>query len=97
MEVFVLILFVPCDDYYGHYTYVENLNGVYSSFEEAKLVVDKMVIENENENPNWPYDGGEYYNFLRIIKMTLGDQKKEIVYDSSTFMLDATIHNEKQR
>uniref|UniRef100_A0A6C0ICN2 Uncharacterized protein n=1 Tax=viral metagenome TaxID=1070528 RepID=A0A6C0ICN2_9ZZZZ len=93
MEVFVLILFVTCDDHYGHYTYVEDLKGVYGTFEEAKMEADKMVVE--NANTGWPYNGDKYHDFLRIIKMTLGDKKKEIVFDSSTFELDAPIYNEK--
>jgi hypothetical protein len=74
MEVFVLILFVPCITVDDDYTYVEDLKGVYGTFEEAKLVVNKMV--NESVENGSPYNGGEYHDFLRIIKMTLGDQKK---------------------
>ena len=99
MEVFVLIVFVPvrCDAGYNNYTYVEDLTCVYGTFEEAKFEADKMV--DEKANTNSPYDGGEYHDFLRIIKMTFGDKKKEIVFDSRTFELhdDATIYNEKHR
>ena len=93
MEVFVLILFVPCDDDRYHYTYIEDLKGVYGTFEEAKMEADKMVVE----NTGWPYNGDKYHDFIRIIKMTLGDQKKEIVFDSCTFELDAPIYNETRR
>ena len=97
MEVFVLINYLLCGDnwnydlpeYYTNYLYMEDLNCVYTTFEEAKIEADKMICDDD--------DIVSYNSFVRIIKMTLGDQKKEIVYDSSTFGLDATIHNEKQR
>ena len=74
MEVFVLILFVPvitCDD---DSTYVENLKGVYGTFEEAKIEADKMICDND--------DIVSCNSFVRIIKMTVGDKKKEIVFQS---------------
>jgi len=80
MEVFVLIKFNLGDrvddqvvPYYS-YSYVEELICVYNTFEEAKIEVDKMLCDDE--------DIVEYKSFIRIIKMTVGDKKKEIVYQS---------------
>jgi hypothetical protein len=84
MEVFVLILFVPCITVDDDYTYVEDLKGVYGTFEEAKFEADRMV--DEKVNTSFPYDGDKYHDFLRIIKMTLGDKKKEIVFDSTSIL-----------
>ena len=82
MEIFVLIKYILCDDNWnGHlpesYTdsiYVEDMNCVYTTFEEAKIEVDKMIGDDD--------DIVSYNAFVRIIKMTVGDKQKEIVYQS---------------
>jgi len=82
MEIFVLIKYLLCGDnwngdlpeYYTNYLYMEDLNCVYTTVEEAKMEVDKMIGDDE--------DIVSYNAFVRIIKMTVGDKKKEIVYQS---------------
>lgn len=75
MEVFIILTFYICDDYY--YGYNESLTCVYGTLEEAHAAVNKIACDSRS-----PYDGEEHHPFLRIIKMTLGEEKQEIVFDS---------------
>ena len=83
MEVFIILTFYVCEDHY--YGYNESLTCVYGTLEEAHDAVSKIVYERR-----LPYDGEEYHPFLQIIKMTLGDTKQEIVFDSRSTELDET-------
>ena len=75
MEVFIIITFYVCDDAY--YGYNESLTCVYGTLEEAHAAVDKIVNDRGSQ-----YDGENHHPFLQIIKMTLGEEKQEIVFDS---------------
>jgi hypothetical protein len=75
MEVFIVITFYVCDDHF--YGYNESLTCVYGTFEEATEYVQKITNDSRLR-----YDGEEKNPFLQIIKMTLGHEKQEIVFDS---------------
>ena len=77
MEVFIIITFYICDDHY--YGYNESLTCVYGTFEEANDAVKKITYD---KGGILRYDGEEHNPFLQIIKMTLGHEKQEIVFDS---------------
>jgi len=86
MEVFIILTFYVCEDHY--YGYNESLTCVYGTLEEAYDAVSKIAkIANDKK---YPYDGEEYHPFLQIIKMTLGDTKQEIVFDSRSTVSDDT-------
>ena len=75
MEVFIIQTFYVCEDHY--YGYNESLTCVYGTFEEAHDAVSKIANDKK-----YPCDGEEYRPFLQIVKMTLGNEKQEIVFDS---------------
>uniref|UniRef100_A0A6C0IBT6 Uncharacterized protein n=1 Tax=viral metagenome TaxID=1070528 RepID=A0A6C0IBT6_9ZZZZ len=75
MEIFIIITFYICDDHY--YGYNESLTCVYGTFEEANEAVQKITNDSRIR-----YDGKEHHPFLQIVKMTLGNEKQEIVFDS---------------
>lgn len=94
MEIYTIIMFIPYDTVFAEYTYVENLICSYGTLEEAQIEANKMIDDAANDG--YKYDGEEYHNFLRIIKMTLGHKKQEIVFDSRSTELenDAPIYTE---
>lgn len=74
LDIFIIMEFRLCDDYY--YGYNEHLHSVFSSLEEAKTMFDKLLLIQEK----WDEDDG---NFIQIIRMKIGNTKKEIIFDSS--------------
>ena len=73
---FAVFKYICCDDKY--YGYNENFISAFETIEKAKEFVEKKILETtrkcngENGNP-----------FIIVVKMKMGDVKREIVFDSA--------------
>lgn len=74
MDIFIIMEFILCEDYY--YGYDERLHSVYSSFEEAKLFVDTF-----SDTKKKFYNGKDA--FIRIFSMKIGSKKRVLLFDST--------------
>ena len=83
MEVFIIMEFIFCDDRF--YGYNEHLHSIYGSFEEAKTMVDTLLVRNK-EWAEWIEE--DHTNFIRIIRMEIGNTKQEILFDSMNMAVD---------
>lgn len=71
MEVFIIMEFILCNVYF----YNEHLHSVYGSFEEAKTMVDTLLVINKKR-------AGEV--LIQIIRMEIGNTKREILFSSES-------------
>lgn len=74
MDLFVIILYVQCDDYY--YGYNKNLLRIYPTFEEAKQYVGTYLLERDD------FDGVSGNPYIEIVGMKWGDCKEETLFSS---------------
>ncbi len=87
MDVFIVMEFIMCDDYF--YGYNENLLSVCASFDDAKDFLDAYIFKYNrvDSDDDEEYGRGRYGDenscFSQIIRMQMGDDGKEILYDTS--------------
>lgn len=75
MDVFIVMEFIPCDD--PCYGYGEYLRSVCGSIDEAKAMLE-TTLQDYAVFGKYGVDG----SFLQIIRMQMGNTKKEVIYDT---------------
>ena len=76
MDLFVVILYLLCDDHF--YGYNEYLRKIYPTFEEAKKYVDSYLLKSKE------YDGKSGNPFVEIVGMKWGETNKETLFSSKS-------------
>ena len=83
MDVYIVMQYNMCDDYY--YGYNEKLLSVCGSFEEAKVMVDTLLLEYGYYGTN--YDKDKHRPFLEISQTQIGfTTEREVLYTSMEFV-----------
>ncbi len=77
MDVFIVMEYYMCADHY--YGYNENLRSVCGSFEEAKVMVDSLLLKTDD-------DEDKHRSYLEISRTQIGSTtKREVLYTSIEF------------
>jgi len=84
MDLFVVILYILCEDpYYG---FDEHLECIFFTFEQAKQYVDSFLLEHKDSCFREYKDNNGDYNksFIEIYGMEWGDTNKKTLFSSNT-------------
>ena len=76
MDLFVVIYYIECDDYY--YGYNQRLQNIFPAFDQAKQYVDSYLLKFVD------CDGKSGNPFIEIIGMKWGETNTELLFSSKT-------------
>lgn len=84
MDIFILLSYRCCDDH--HYGYQERFHSAYDTLEKAKEKA-MHIINEPTHKKYYQYDGINGNPFLTVVKVVFGGLDREVVFDSTEYVV----------